>query len=132
MSAFFLDTNVLVYSVTDDARREIVDDLIAVGVTLSAQVLNETARVLARKFRFSWDDIDEIVRSSIARATRVVPVTTETTLLTIRLAARYRLQYFDACLVASALQAGCTIFYSEDMHDGLVLEDQLTIRDPFA
>lgn len=132
MSLIFLDSNLLVYAVTDETKRDAVDALIALGVTLSAQVLNETARVLIRKFRFTWDEVDDIIRSFVLGAARVMPVTTETTFLTIRVAARYRLQFFDACLIAAALQAGCTMFYSEDMHDGLLIDDRLTIRNPFV
>jgi len=35
-------------------------------------------------------------------------------------------------MLAVALRAGCTTFLSEDMHDGLVIDDRLTISDPFA
>jgi predicted nucleic acid-binding protein len=30
------------------------------------------------------------------------------------------------------LLAGCTTLYSEDMHNGQVIDRQLTIRNPFA
>jgi predicted nucleic acid-binding protein len=47
------------------------------------------------------------------------------------LAERYQLGVYDGMIVAAALVAGCTTLYSEDMHDGLVI-DQLTIRNPYA
>jgi predicted nucleic acid-binding protein len=34
-------------------------------------------------------------------------------------------------IVAAAQLAGCTTLYSEDVHDGLVI-DGLTIRNPYA
>ena len=34
-------------------------------------------------------------------------------------------------IVAAALLAGADILYSEDMHDGLLVEDRLRIRNPF-
>lgn len=37
-----------------------------------------------------------------------------------------------AMIVASALIAGCTTLWSEDMHDGLLVEGQLRIVNPFA
>ena len=35
-------------------------------------------------------------------------------------------------IVASALLAGCDILWSEDMQDGMLVEGQLRIRNPFA
>jgi predicted nucleic acid-binding protein len=34
--------------------------------------------------------------------------------------------------VASALEAGCQILYSEDLQDGQRIENQLTIVNPFG
>lgn len=44
---------------------------------------------------------------------------------------KYQLQSYDSKIVASALQADCTILYSEDMHHGLIVENRLTIVNPF-
>jgi predicted nucleic acid-binding protein len=38
---------------------------------------------------------------------------------------------FDALLLATARQAGCTVALSEDMHDGARL-DGIVVRNPFA
>jgi predicted nucleic acid-binding protein len=42
-----------------------------------------------------------------------------------------RFGLFDALLLATARQAGCTIMLSEDMHDGAGL-DGIVVRNPFA
>jgi len=34
-------------------------------------------------------------------------------------------------LLATAIEAGCSVFYSEDLHDGQVLEGDLRIENPF-
>jgi predicted nucleic acid-binding protein len=44
---------------------------------------------------------------------------------------RYGFSVYDAMIVAAALREGCTTLYSEDMHDGLLVEDQLRIVNPF-
>ena len=49
----------------------------------------------------------------------------------LALAERYRLSIFDGQILASALNARCNVLYSEDMQDGQVIEDVLTIRNPF-
>jgi predicted nucleic acid-binding protein len=33
-------------------------------------------------------------------------------------------------MLAAALEGSCTVFYSEDLHDGQAI-DNLTIRNPF-
>jgi predicted nucleic acid-binding protein len=43
----------------------------------------------------------------------------------------YTFSYWDSLIVASALTGGAAKLYSEDMHNGLVVEKQLTIVNPF-
>ena len=42
----------------------------------------------------------------------------------------YSLSYWDSLIVANALNADCTVLYSEDMQDGLQVEQRLTIINP--
>jgi predicted nucleic acid-binding protein len=51
--------------------------------------------------------------------------------LGLALAERYQLNVYDGMIVAAAQLADCTVLYSEEMHDGLVI-DRLTIRNPYA
>ena len=44
---------------------------------------------------------------------------------------QYHVSFWDGLIVSSALYAGATRLYSEDMQDGLVVNGQLTIRNPF-
>ena len=48
------------------------------------------------------------------------------------LAERYGFSIYDSMIVASALVAGCTTLWSEDMQDGLLVEGRLRIVNPFA
>lgn len=43
----------------------------------------------------------------------------------------YRLGIFDSMIVAAALRADCARFWSEDMHDGLLVEGRLRVCNPF-
>jgi predicted nucleic acid-binding protein len=47
------------------------------------------------------------------------------------LAERYGFSTYDAMIVASALHAGCDTLWSEDMQDGMVIEENLRIVNPF-
>jgi predicted nucleic acid-binding protein len=44
----------------------------------------------------------------------------------------YSLSHWDSLVVAAALQADTSILYTEDMQDGLIVANQLTIVNPFA
>lgn len=58
--------------------------------------------------------------------------TTDKTTLTkaSELREKYSLSYWDSLIVASALTADCEILYSEDMQDGLRVEQRLDIVNP--
>lgn len=61
----------------------------------------------------------------------IVPIDEKTTLAALSLAPRYSLSFYDAAMIAAALRVGCERHYSEDLHDGLVVEKQLTVVNPF-
>jgi predicted nucleic acid-binding protein len=50
----------------------------------------------------------------------------------IAIAARTGYQFYDALIIAAALEARCDTLFSEDLHDGQVIEGRLTIRNPFV
>jgi predicted nucleic acid-binding protein len=130
-SAFF-DTNVFVYAVVqDDPRSQQAEDLIAEGGTVSVQVLYEFAEVVRRKAKMPWDEIRFAIENIKALCPDPLPITLDTHAEALAIAERYGYRIYDALIVASALQARCTILYSEDMQDGQVIEGPLTIRNPF-
>ena len=61
----------------------------------------------------------------------VHPVTVETHETGLALAERYGLSIYDAMIAASALHAECDTLWSEDMHDGMVIQERLRIANPF-
>ncbi|MBW8745693.1 MAG: PIN domain-containing protein [Sphingomonas sp.] len=131
MPGSFLDTNVLIYLATGDtAKADRAEALLAGGVTISVQVLNETANVLRRKAGLSWDEIHAFLETVRTLAV-VQPLTIETHDQGLRISERYRLSLYDGMIVAAALLAGCDQLWSEDMQDGLVIEETLRIRNPF-
>jgi predicted nucleic acid-binding protein len=130
-SAFF-DTNVFVYSVVqDDPRSQKAEELIAEGGRVSVQVLNEFADVVRRKAKMPWDEVRFAIENIETLCPDPLPITIDTHKEAIAIAGKYGLRIYDALIVASALEARCTILYSEDMQDGQVIERKLTIRNPF-
>lgn len=128
----FLDSNILVYAHSDDPRASQAQLLCQQPHTLSVQSLNEFANVASRKLGFAWPEITEALASIVALADRVVPLTFDIHRAGIVIATRYRLQTYDAMIAAAAIDAGCELLYSEDMQSRLIIEDRLTIQNPFA
>jgi predicted nucleic acid-binding protein len=127
----FFDTNVVVYAMAGDPpSAERSWTILRTGGTVSIQVLNECASTLRRKFSFDWPDVVEASRQ-VRELCDVVPLTVETHDRGFMLAERHQLSVYDGMIVAAAQLAGCKLLYSEDMHDGLVI-DGLAIRNPFA
>ena len=128
----FFDTNVLLYIPSAETEKaERARQLVERGGVISLQVLDEAASVSFRKIGLGWPIIRDfltVVRDSL----KVVPTDLSTHELGLDLAERYRVSVYDSMLLAAALQAGCTTFWSEDLHNGQLIEGQLTIRNPFA
>ena len=55
----------------------------------------------------------------------------EALLTTSDLRSRYRLSFWDSLIIASGLIGGSSIVYSEDMDDGLLVDNRLRIVNPF-
>ena len=131
MPGSFIDTNVLVYVASGDpVKAERAEKVIADGGTISVQVLNELANVARRKMRMSWSETHALL-SMIRALLPVQPITVEIHETGLELAERYGLSIYDAMIAASALHAECDTLWSEDMDDGIVIQDQLRIANPF-
>ena len=142
----FLDTNTLVYLLEGsqsaetatpaqlDANRK-ADLLLAIieqdALVIAVQVMNELCNVVLRR-KFSWPALQELLASLEELCVEIVPLSLEVHKLGLYLRQKYQLQLYDAMLLAAPLQAGCSIFYSEDMQDGQVIEKSLTIKNPFG
>lgn len=129
--AHFVDTNIVVYAFGPGPKTE--PALATLGeATVSVQVLNEFANVCMRKLHYDRLTLDRLISDIRWKAGVIVPVTEETHDLAREIVFRYKLNFYDSALLASALLADCDTFYSEDLHHGLVIEESLTIRNPFA
>ena len=127
----FLDTNVLIYAFTPDSDKvAAAEALLADKPLVSVQGLNEMVNVLRRKRAFSWVEVDEVL-DTVARLCRVQSQSLATHQHARELVQRYRLGWWDSLQLASALEAGAETFWSEDLQHGLLMEQQLRVRNPF-
>jgi predicted nucleic acid-binding protein len=131
MPGSFFDTNALLYLASGDpAKAERAEELIGAGGTISVQVLNEITNVGRRKMGMSWTETHAFL-SAMRGLLTVQPLTIEIHETGLALAERYGLSTWDAMIAASALHADCDTLWSEDMQDGIVLDDRLRIVNPF-
>ncbi len=127
----FVDTNIAVYAILPGPKGERALQCLN-GAVISVQVLNEFANVAMRKFNLSKSVLALKVSEIRFQVDSIVSVTEENHDLARAIAFRYKLSFYDSALIAAALLADCNTFYSEDMQQGLLIEDQLTIINPFA
>ncbi len=128
----FFDTNILIYAVAQDhPRGSQAEELLAAGGVLSVQVLNEFVSVARRKILMPWPDVREALGAILDLCRSPVPITLETHQSALKIAEKFGYGIYDALIVAAALQAECTVLYSEDLHDGQKING-LTIRNPFS
>jgi predicted nucleic acid-binding protein len=131
MPGSFFDTNDLLYLASGDpAKADRAERLVAVGGTISVQVLNEIANVARRKMRMSWQETNGFL-AMVRGLLPVVPVTTETHETAIALTERYGFSIYDAMIAASAMLSGCDVLWSEDLQHDMAIDDRLRIVNPF-
>jgi len=139
MSGDFIDSNVFVYlfDETDTRKRERAQNVIHDGLAqhsaaISFQVVQETLNVLTRKLKtpVTPDDARRFLDQVLVPLWRVMP-SQALYQRALDIQERYRYGFYDALIIAAALDAGCTRLYSEDLQPGQRLEG-LTIESPFA
>jgi predicted nucleic acid-binding protein len=129
----FLDTNVLVYALGEDRNRSPrAEALLAAGGVVSVQVLNELAAVAHRTLKMPWADVSEALSAIRTLCPSPLSLTTKTHDEGLRLAVAYGFHIYDALILASALEAGCAVVYSEDLHTGQIIDGRLRIENPFS
>jgi len=131
----FFDTNILVYSKLkkqSSGKWEKTQTLIKNEeneVIISTQVLNEFYSVLAKN-KISHKTICDCIEEMLLDVELH-----NLTLATIKKAwdihERYQFSYYDCLILASALETGCSMIYSEDFSHGQVVDNKLLIQNPF-
>jgi predicted nucleic acid-binding protein len=135
VSLEFIDTNVQVCAHERDAGLkhsravELVSRLVREdGAALSIQVLAEFYATAVRKLGMSSQEAEAIV-SDFGVCTIHRPGHADL-LQAARLHRRYRLSWWDALILNSALDLGCSRLWTEDFTDGRRF-GPLTVRNPF-
>lgn len=132
----FLDTNILLYSVSSSpnerAKRDIAQHLLSErDNALSVQVLQEFYVQATRAIRpgaLTHDTAISLIRTWLRFPVQTITVSVMGHAFDIK--ARTGLSYWDAAIVAAARALGCAEIVSEDMSHGRMI-DGVTIANPF-
>lgn len=135
----FLDTNVFVYlfDAQAPAKQARANDLVERALhqndaCISYQVVQETLNVVTRKLAIpvKQQDAPALITMVLMPLCRVLP-SEALYLQAMQLRARWQFSFYDALVVAAALQAGCTWLFSEDLQHGQQI-GSLRIQNPFV
>lgn len=136
MSVDFLDSNVFVYLFDDrdDRKRALAEGIVTDAIEggraiVSAQVVQEVVNVLTRKLGASPNEARRFM-DAVLTPLWAIGASPSMFARALGLRERYALAWYDALIVAAALEAGCTRLRSEDLQHGQRIET-LTIENPF-
>jgi predicted nucleic acid-binding protein len=136
---FFLDTNIFVYAfdAQGPAKARRASQLIRRAAdtgegVVSYQVVQEFFNVAFRRFAqpMSVPDAEQYL-ITVFRPLLAVHSSSALYIEGLRIAAKYRLSWYDCLIVAAALQSQCSVLFSEDLQHGQKIED-LRIQNPFV
>jgi predicted nucleic acid-binding protein len=134
--SIFLDTNVLIYAIEtagpDSGKSAAALNLARRNdVCLSTQVLGEFYRATTSSKRSSPLTHEQAIAwIQLWKRFDVRDVTLAHVDLALELAGRYRINYYDALILAAARLAGCSMVYSEDLSAGQDY-DGMRVENPF-
>ena len=134
----FLDSNLWIYLFLNseneqDKLKQIKVKQLLLDYSLvvcSAQVLNEVSNTLFRKYHIEVEIIESYIES-ILDVVFMQALNEAITLKALSLLKKYHFSFYDALIVAAALQTKCDILFSEDMQHNLIVNDSLRIVNPF-
>jgi len=98
-------------------------------VFISTQVFNEYYSALLKN-KIENSDIQNSLYS-LVQMVNVASISKNTVFQSFEIKNRYSFSYWDSLILSSALENECSIIYSEDMHDGQLIDGVLRIVNPF-
>lgn len=133
---YFIDTNIVVYAhITndsqkhDDAMNLLRSHLTGSRLWISTQILNEFYSAMSKN-RYGHADIVAFMKA-IMQNMNTIAVSSETVENALYIRGKYQFSYWDSLVLSAALESNCEAVYTEDLQHNQVIEDRLTIINPF-
>jgi len=132
----FIDSNVWLYLFLQDDNKKykiIEEYLLKYNLNstfiITYQVVNEVAGILLKN---NFTEVE--TRENIEYLFKVCTLqdfTKEIVLTASYVREKYSISYWDSIIIGSALFARCDMLVSEDMQDGLIIDNKLSIKNIF-
>ncbi|MCA4896805.1 MAG: PIN domain-containing protein [Cytophagales bacterium] len=128
----FIDSNIIVYLVDNRSKEKTkkAQDFLSPDFFISTQVITENVNVCLKKLHLNKETTFDFARRILNRF-RILQITEATLLKSFEISIKYQLSSWDSIITATAILNNCSIIYSEDMQDGLIVENSVTIINPF-
>jgi len=136
--AAFVDSNVLIYAVSNDepSKQSRAREIVARGFTegcfaISTQVMMEVYVNITRKVKIGLPARQAFEYVRAFAEWPVIEMTPELVLSALSLSERSQISPWDAAILEAARQAGCSRVLSEDLGDGQTYGG-ITVENPFS
>lgn len=134
----FIDTNLFIHQLEarEERKFEVAERIIRQGLKtgsacISFQVVQECLNTMLRKAEITLNtDETRLYLENVLSPLFQVSASIRLYQRGLDIQAHYRYGFYDALIIAAALDAGCSRLYSEDLHNGQRI-DGLTIENPF-
>ncbi len=131
----FVDSNlwIYLYDEKEGVKQRRIEKLIIDNfnsIIISTQVLNEMYNILYKKIKIEQSEIKAIIVETVSNF-EVASINVTDVLRAIEIKNKYSYSYWDSLIIASAIENGCTVLYSEDMQNNQLIESKLKIVNPF-
>lgn len=129
---YFMDSNILLYAIGDDLHKQPIAErlLRSLDAIISTQVLNEFCNVVFRKKLMTDDELLSSIKF-FQKYFAIIDLDSHLVIDALTIKNRHQYSYWDSLIIATALKSNADILYSEDMHHTHVIDDKLTIINPF-
>jgi predicted nucleic acid-binding protein len=130
----FIDTNVFIYLYSEDEMEKQKISQIAIDkydCVISTQVLNEFSNVCLSKLKKPTEEV-ELAIDEMTEQCVLLTLEKETIKLALKIHKEFEYNYFDCLMIASALNSDCKYLITEDLSDGQIIYDKLTIVNIYS
>ncbi len=130
----FLDSNIIIYLYSGDEpqKKAIITNSLKEyeDIVISTQVLFEFTHIIHKKYKIDYSIIEKALEE-FYKSFDIALIKYDTIQMAIRIAKRYKYSFADSLIISTAIENGCEILYSEDMHSEHFIENFLRINNPF-
>jgi len=133
----FIDSNIWLYLFLQDNEEKyriseeyFLNNNMNSTFIITYQVINEVSNILLKN-NYTEINIKESI-NYLFKVTTMQEFTKEIVLTASFIREKYSFSFWDSVIVASALFSNCTTLISEDMQNGLIINDKLLIKNIFA